>query len=215
MDGKHLSRYFKVARIYSSSIEAIADINTGSSLPVGGYMTAGVPENLLKAIKDYGSYDFTVVTLGSSLEDYGVNSLIHNRQVKSLITSFIGGSKFINSQYLNGELELELYPNGTLSEKVRAAGAGIPGFWTTTGVGTIMEEGGFPIKYKKGGAGVVIQSEGRSKRNFDGVEHLYEESLRTEYGLVKAWKADTMGNLVYRKTARNFNPDIAIFQKQL
>ena len=146
---KHLSRYFTVARIYSSSIEAIADINTGSSLPVGGYMTAGVPENLLKAMKDYGNYDFTVVTLGSSLEDYGVNTLIHNRQVKRLITSFIGGSKFINSQYLNGELEIELYPNGTLAEKVRAAGAGYPGFWTTTGVGPLWRKVAFQSNTKK------------------------------------------------------------------
>ena len=201
------------ARIYDNSTDAIADIRSGSSIAIGGYMSAGVPENLIKAIRDYGNYDFTVVTMGSSLENYGINTLIHNKQVKRLITPYIGGSKHISPQYLNGELELKLVPSGTLAERIRAGGAGIPGFWTTTGVGTIIEQGGFPIKYKKGGRGVLIESEGKDKRIFDNKEHIYEEALRTEFASVKAWKADPLGNLVYRRTARNFNPEIAICAK--
>ena len=179
-------RLFTAARIYDSGIEAIADIRTGSTIAIGGYSSAGIPENLLKSLKDYGNYDFNIVTMGSSLENYGVNILINNKQVKRLITPYIGGNKQIHMQYLNGELELELIPNGTLAEKIRAAGAGIPGFWTTTGLGTIIEEGGFPIKYRKGGRGISILSEGKERRNFNGRDHIYEEAIRTEYSIVKA-----------------------------
>ena len=209
---KIFKRLFTVARVFDNPTEAIADIRTGSSIAIGGSMNVGFPENLIKAVKAYGNYDFTLVTLGCSVEGYAVNSLISNRQVKRLITPFLG-SKDIQSQYHNGELELELVPGGTLAEKIRAAGAGIPGFWTSTGVGTIIEEGGFPIKYKRGGVGISIQAEGKEKRYFNGKEHLYEESIRTEYSLVKAWKADPLGNLVYRRTAKNFNPEIAICSK--
>lgn len=202
-------RLFTVARVFDNPTEAIADIRSGSSIAVGGSMNVGFPENLIKSLKAYGNYDFTLVTLGCSVESYAVNSLISNRQVKRLITPYLG-SKDIQAQYHNGELELELIPGGTLAEKIRAAGAGIPGFWTSTGVGTIIEEGGFPIKYKRGGVGISIQAEGKEKRYFNGKEHLYEEALRTEYSLVKAWKADPLGNLVYRRTAKNFNPEIAI-----
>jgi 3-oxoacid CoA-transferase len=209
---KIFKRLFTVARVFDNPTEAIADIRSGTSIAVGGYMNVGFPENLIKALKAYGNYDFSLVTLGCSVEGYGVNSLISNRQVKRLVTPFLG-SKDIQAQYHNGELELELVPGGTLAEKIRAAGAGIPGFWTSTGVGTIIEEGGFPIKYKRGGVGISIQAEGKEKRFFNGKEHLYEEAIRTEYSLVKAWKADPLGNLVYRKTAKNFNPEIAICSK--
>ena len=209
---RYSKRLFTIARIYDNPTEAIADIRSGSSIAIGGYMTAGFPENLIKALKAYGNYDFTVVTLGSSVEGYGVNSLINNKQVKRLITHYLG-SKEIQSQYHNGELELEIVPGGTLAEKIRAAGAGIPGFWTSTGVGTIIEEGGFPIKYKKGGSGISMLSEGKEKRYFDNKQHIYEEAIRTEYSLVKAWKADPLGNLVYRKTAKNCNPEVAICSK--
>ena len=209
---RNCKRLFTIAKVFESPTEAIADIRSGSSIAIGGYMTAGFPENLIKAVKAYGNYDFSVVTLGCSVEGYGVNSLISNKQIKRLTTSYLG-SKDIQTQYHNGELELEIVPGGTLAEKIRAAGAGIPGFWTTTGVGTIIEEGGFPIKYKKGGAGISILSEGREKRYFNQKEHLYEEAIRTEYSIVKAWKADPLGNLVYRKTAKNSNPEIAMCSK--
>lgn len=209
---KYVRRLFTIAKIYDNPTEAIADIRTGSSIAIGGYMNAGVPENLVNALKAYGNYDFTVISQGSSIENYGVNALINNKQVKRLITPYLG-SKEINRQYHNGELELELVPGGTLAEKIRAAGAGIPGFWTSTGVGTIIEEGGFPIKYKRGGAGILIQAEGKEKRFFNGREHIYEEAIRTEYALVKAWKADKLGNCIYHRAAMNFNPEIAICAK--
>jgi 3-oxoacid CoA-transferase len=208
---RYAKRFFS-ARIYENSTEAISDIRTGSTVAIGGYMSAGVPEYLIKALKDYGNYDFTVLTMGCSTQNYGVNALISNKQVKKLITPYTGYID-INIQYFNGELEIDLVPAGTLAEKIRAAGAGIPGFWTTTGVGTLIEDGGFPQKLRKKGLGVLTQSEGKEKRIFNGVEHLYEEAIRAEYALVKAWKADTMGNLVYRRTGKNFNPEIAMNAK--
>ena len=197
-------------RIYDTALEAIEDIRSGSRIAVGGYGCCGVPENLLRSLRDFGNYDFTAYSMSCGVMGYGLDILLQTKQLKRVVTSFLGSSREIEKQYMNGEIELVLVPEGTLAERVRAAGAGIPGFWTKTGVNTIIEEGLFPIKYSPEGKGVQMVSPGKEKRIFNGQEHLLEQALNTDFSLIKAWKADKMGNLVYRKTAKNFNPEIAM-----
>ncbi|CAG9327166.1 unnamed protein product [Blepharisma stoltei] len=209
----NLSRRFLMTKIYSNPIEAIQDINTGTSIAIGGYGCCGVPENLIQALRDYGNYDFTVYSMGCGAPGYGIDLLLESNQLKRVITSYLGSSTLIEDQYYQGVIELKLVPEGTLIERIRAGGSGIPGFWTRTGVGTVIEEGGFPLKYKPGGKGIQIISDGKERRLFDGQEHLFEESIRTDFSLVKAWKADTRGNLIYKNTAMNFNPEVAMCSK--
>ncbi|WP_414043945.1 CoA transferase subunit A [Macrococcus sp. EM39E] len=167
--------------------EGIKDLKDGMTLVVGGFGLCGIPEHSINAIKEKGTKGLTVVSNNCGVDDFGLGLLLHDKQVDKMISSYVGENKTFESQYLNGELEVELTPQGTLAEKLRAGGAGIPGFYTKTGVGT-------PI------------AEGKETKEFNGEEYLLEESIVGDYALVKAWKADKLGNLIYRKTARNFNP---------
>lgn len=176
--------------IYSSFQDAVKDIHDGATLMVGGFGLCGIPENLILALVEKGVKDLTVISNNCGVDDWGLGLLLQNKQIKKMIGSYVGENKEFERQVLSGEIEVELVPQGTLAEKIRAGGAGIPAFYTPAGVGT-------PI------------AEGKETRVFNGKEFLLEESYTADFSLVRAWKADTMGNLIYRKTARNFNPMIA------
>jgi len=196
-------------KIVDSADEAVADIKDGSFLCVGGFGLCGIPENLLAAIVKKGPKNLTAVSNNAGVDDFGLGLLLQTRQLKRMIASYVGENKTFEKQYLSGELEVELTPQGTLAEKLRAGGAGIPAFFTPTGAGTLVQEGGNVIKYKEGTKDVEISSKPRELREFNGKNYVMEESIFGDYALVKAWRADTMGNLQWRGTARNFNPDVA------
>lgn len=176
-----------MGKLMSSFSEAVADIKDGSSLIVGGFGLCGIPENLIEAICKQGIKDLTVYSNNCGIDDWGLGRLLANNQIKKMISSYVGENKIFEKQYLSGELEVDLIPQGTLAERLRAGGAGIPGFYTATGVGTSI-------------------AAGKEIKIFNGKEYLLEEGIVGDFALVKAWKADTFGNLVYRKTSRNFNP---------
>jgi 3-oxoacid CoA-transferase subunit A len=182
-------------KVISSPEEAVADIVDGSTIMFGGFGVGGIPFTLIKALYEKGTKGITAITNspGGRLEDFDLSVLFRKRQISKVIASYPVYSGKVNAfeeLYLKGEVELELVPQGTLAERIRAGGAGIPGFYTPTGVGTIAEEG-------------------KEKRTFDGREHLLELALRADFALIKAHRADKMGNLTYRMTARNFNPVMA------
>jgi 3-oxoacid CoA-transferase subunit A len=177
-------------KIGQSFQEAVADIQDGATLMVGGFGLCGIPENLILALVEKGVKDLTVISNNCGIDDWGLGLLLKNRQIKKMIGSYVGENKEFERQVLSGELEVELLPQGSLAEKIRAGGAGIPAFYTPAGVGT-------PI------------ADGKETRTFNGKEYLLEEALTADFSLVRAWKGDKMGNLVYHKTARNFNPMIA------
>lgn len=184
----------KNSKVMNSFAEAVADIKDGSTIIVGGFGLSGIPEFSIQALKEKGSKDLTIVSNNCGVDDWGLGLLLANRQIKKMISSYVGENKIFEQQYLSGELEVELTPQGTLAERIRAGGAGIPGFYTATGVGT-------PI------------AEGKEVKTFDGKNYILERGIVGDFALVKAWKADTLGNLVYRKTARNFNPLAAMAGK--
>jgi 3-oxoacid CoA-transferase subunit A len=179
-----------VKKIGQSFNEAVADIQDGATLMVGGFGLCGIPENLILALVEKGVKDLTVISNNCGIDDWGLGLLLRNKQIKKMIGSYVGENKEFERQVLSGELEVELLPQGSLAEKIRAGGAGIPAFYTPAGVGT-------PI------------ADGKETRVFNGKEYLLEEALQADFSLVRAWKGDKMGNLVYHKTARNFNPMIA------
>ena len=200
------------SKIYASAEEAVADIKDGSKLLVGGFGLCGIPENLLNALVKAGPKDLTAVSNNAGVDDFGLGLLLQTKQIKRMISSYVGENKNFEKQYLTGELEVELTPQGTLAERLRAGGAGIPAFFTRTGYGTYVHEGGNVIKYGPKGAAendVEITSVPREAREFDGKNYIMEEAITGDFSLVKAWKADPSGNLVFRSTARNFNPDVA------
>jgi 3-oxoacid CoA-transferase subunit A len=177
-------------KTHSSARAAIADMTDGIVLLVGGFGLSGNPENLIAAVHEQGVKNLTLVSNNAGVDDKGLGVLLKSRQVKKMVGSYVGENKEFERQFLAGELEVELCPQGTLAERLRAAGAGIPAFYTPTGVGT-------------------LRAEGRETREFRGRTYLLEEALHGDFALVKAWKGDTHGNLVFRKTARNFNPLVA------
>ncbi|MEH7236948.1 CoA transferase subunit A [Bacillus sp. JJ1562] len=177
-------------QIYSSFQEAVNEINDGSTIMVGGFGLCGIPENLILALAESGAKDLTVISNNCGVDDWGLGLLLQNKQISKMIGSYVGENKEFERQALSGELEVELVPQGTLAEKIRAGGAGIPAFYTPAGVGT-------PI------------AEGKETRVFNGKEYVLEEAFVADFSLVRAEKADKMGNLIYNKTARNFNPMIA------
>ncbi|WP_442594698.1 CoA transferase subunit A [Neobacillus sp. D3-1R] len=177
-------------KIGQSFKDAVADIQDGATLMVGGFGLCGIPENLILALVEKGVKDLTVISNNCGIDEWGLGLLLRNKQIKKMIGSYVGENKEFERQVLSGELEVELLPQGSLAEKIRAGGAGIPAFYTPAGVGT-------PI------------ADGKETRVFNGKEYLLEEALTADFSLVRAWKGDKMGNLVYRKTARNFNPMIA------
>ncbi|MBT2684488.1 CoA transferase subunit A [Bacillus sp. ISL-37] len=176
--------------ICTSFQDAVAEIHDGATLMVGGFGLCGIPENVILALVEKGVKDLTVISNNCGVDDWGLGLLLKNKQIKKMVGSYVGENKEFERQVLSGEIEVELIPQGTLAEKIRAGGAGIPAFYTPAGVGT-------PI------------AEGKETRMFNGKEYLLEESLTADFSIVRAWKGDKMGNLVYHKTARNFNPMIA------
>lgn len=196
------------SKVVSSADAAVADIKNGSTLIVGGFGLCGIPENLIAALVRSKVKDLTVVSNNCGVDDFGLGQLLKTRQIKRMVSSYVGENATFESQYLKGELELELVPQGTLAERIRAGGAGIPAFYTPTGVGTLIAQGGFPIKHNPDGS-VAIASKAKEIKVFNGQEFVMEEAIKGDFALVKAWKADTRGNLVFRRTARNFNPNAA------
>ncbi|KAK3930701.1 Succinyl-CoA:3-ketoacid coenzyme A transferase 1, mitochondrial [Frankliniella fusca] len=192
-------------KIYGSAQEAVKDIQDGSKLLVGGFGLCGIPENLIQALLDSGCKDLTVVSNNAGVDNFGLGLLLKAHRIKRMIASYVGENAEFERQYLSGELEVELTPQGTLAERIRAGGAGIPAFYTPTAFGTLVHEGGAPIKYDATGK-VAIASEPRQTANFNGKDFIMEEAITGDYALVKAWKADEEGNLVFRKSSRNFNP---------
>ncbi|TAH39746.1 MAG: CoA transferase subunit A [Planctomycetota bacterium] len=195
-------------KVYPSAAAAVADIPDGATVLVGGFGLCGIPENLILALRDQGAKRLTVVSNNAGVDDFGLGLLLRTRQIQRMISSYVGENETFERQYLTGELEVELTPQGTLAERLRAGGAGIPAFFTPCGYGTLVQEGGLPIKYNADGS-VAIASEPREVREYNGRMYALERGITGDFSLVKAWKGDTMGNLVYRGTARNFNPMIA------
>ncbi|XP_053602186.1 succinyl-CoA:3-ketoacid coenzyme A transferase 1, mitochondrial [Plodia interpunctella] len=192
-------------KIYESAKDAVSDIKDGSKLLVGGFGLCGIPENLIQALNEVKVAGLTIVSNNAGVENFGLGILLKNRQIKRMISSYVGENAEFERQFLSGELEVELTPQGTLAERIRAGGAGIPAFFTPTGFGTLIHEGGSPIKYTKDGK-IDIPSSPRHHQQFNGKNYIMEEAITGDYALVKAWKADRHGNLIFRKSARNFNP---------
>ncbi|KAJ8732784.1 hypothetical protein PYW07_015383 [Mythimna separata] len=199
------STVVRTNKIYESPSEAVSDIQDGSKLLVGGFGLCGIPENLIVAVNNKRVTGLTVVSNNAGVEDFGLGILLKSKQVKRMISSYVGENAEFERQFLTGELEVELTPQGTLAERIRAGGAGIPAFFTPTGFGTLIHEGGSPIKYTKEGK-IDIPSAARHVQQFNGKNYIMEEAITGDFALVKAWKADRHGNLIFRKSARNFNP---------
>jgi len=192
----------------TTAAAAVAQIRDGSTLLCGGFGLCGIPEHLIDALQKQGTKDLTCVSNNAGVTDFGLGKLLQTRQVKRMISSYVGENKEFERQYFAGELEVELCPQGTLAERIRAAGAGIAAFYTPTGYGTMIQEGGFPIR-QKGPQGPEILMKGREAREFNGRNYVMETALGGDFALVKAWKADRAGNLVFRGVANNFNQDCA------
>jgi len=199
--------------VFPSAAAAVEDIKSGSKLLVGGFGLCGIPENLIAAVKQAGPNNLTCVSNNAGVDDFGLGQLLQTKQVKRMISSYVGENKNFEKQYLTGQLEVELTPQGTLAERLRAGGAGIPAFYTSTAYGTVIETGGFPIKYKEStdpnDRPVEIESEPREVRKFGDKMYVMEEGITGDFALIKAWKGDTMGNLVFKATAMNFNLECA------
>ena len=182
-------------KVYANASEALDGLLfDGMTIAAGGFGLCGIPELLLQAIKENGAKDLTFASNNAGVDDFGIGILLQTRQVKKMISSYVGENAEFMRQYLSGELELEFNPQGTLAERMRAGGCGIPGFYTKTGVGTVI-------------------AEGKEHKDFDGETYIMERGIFADLSIVKAWKADTTGNAIFRKTARNFNPPAAMCGK--
>jgi 3-oxoacid CoA-transferase subunit A len=195
-------------KVQQSALDAVRDIPDGATILVGGFGLCGIPENCIAALRELGTKDLTVVSNNCGVDDFGLGILLRNRQIKKMVSSYVGENKEFERQYLSGELEVELTPQGTLAERLRAGGAGIPAFYTPTGVHTVISDGGLPLLYNPDGT-LKKRSEKKEIRSFDGRDYVLEPAIVGDYALVKAWKGDRYGNLVYRHTAMNFNPMMA------
>lgn len=174
-------------KVFKDAKTALFDVKDGMTLILGGFGLCGIPENCIATLRDMGVKNLTCVSNNAGIDDFGLGQLLQNRQIKKMISSYVGENALFEKLYMNGELELEFCPQGTLAERMRAGGAGIAGFYTPTGVGTLV-------------------AEGKEIKNFDGRDYVLERGIQGDFALVKAWKGDTFGNLIFRKTARNFNP---------
>lgn len=181
-------------KVQSSIEKALEGIRDGATIMVGGFGLVGIPEKLILGLRETGVKNLTVISNNCGVDDFGLGILLQSRQIRKMVSSYVGENKEFERQFLSGELEVELTPQGTLAERIRAGGAGIPAFYTPAGVGTPL-------------------AEGREVRSFNGKEYLLETGLVADFALVKAWKGDRMGNLVYNKTSRNFNPMMAAAAK--
>ena len=174
-------------KVLSSADEAVADVADGATLVVGGFGLCGIPENLIGALVKRGVRDLTVISNNCGVDDWGLGLLLRNRQIRKMVSSYVGENAEFERQFLSGELEVELVPQGTLAERMRAGGAGIPAFYTPAGAGTLV-------------------AQGKETRAFEGRDYLLERGIVGDFSLIAAWRGDRLGNLVYRKSARNFNP---------
>ncbi len=174
-------------KVFKNAMEALHDVKDGMTLVVGGFGLCGIPENSIFALREMGIKNLTCVSNNAGVDDFGLGILLKNRQIKKMISSYVGENAEFERQFMSGELEVELCPQGTLAERIRAGGAGIAGFYTPTGVGTLV-------------------AEGKEIKNFDGRDYVLERGIKGDVAIVKAWKGDKFGNLIFRKTARNFNP---------
>jgi 3-oxoacid CoA-transferase subunit A len=193
-------------KVFASAVEALKDVPDGATILAGGFGLCGIPENCIAALRELGQKNLTFVSNNCGVDDFGLGILLENKQIVRMVSSYVGENKEFERQYLSGELEVELCPQGTLAERLRAGGAGIPAFFTPTGAGTAVSEGGLPLRYAKGGGSVAKASLKKETREFNGKLHVLEHAIVGEYAIVKAWKGDRFGNLVYRHTAMNFNP---------
>ncbi len=177
-------------KVFKDAQSALAGVKDNMTILVGGFGLCGIPENLIIALRDSGVKNLTCVSNNAGVDDFGLGLLLQTRQIKKMLSSYVGENAIFEKQYLSGELELEFCPQGTLAERLRAGGAGIPAFYTPTGVGTLV-------------------AEGKEVRNIDGRDYILEKAIHGDFALVRAWKADKFGNLIFNKTARNFNPMVA------
>jgi 3-oxoacid CoA-transferase subunit A len=177
-------------KVVASAADAVARIPEGATIMMGGFGLCGIPENLIAALHERGTKGLTVISNNAGVDDFGIGILLRARQVRKMISTYVGENKEFERQFLTGELEVELVPQGTFAERIRAGGAGIGGFFTPTGYGTLV-------------------ADGKETRTIDGKPYVLERPLRADFAFVKAWKGDSLGNLVYRRTARNFNPVMA------
>ncbi len=196
-------------KVVASAAEAVADIGTGASLAVGGFGLCGVPTVLIQALLAAGVTDLEAVSNNCGVDEWGLGLLLREKRIRRMISSYVGENKEFARQYLSGELEVELTPQGTLAERMRAGGSGIAAFFTATGVGTQVAEGGLPWKYDDQGT-VTLASPAKEVREFETADgpkgFVLERGITCDFGLVRAWRGDRHGNLVYNKSARNFNP---------
>jgi 3-oxoacid CoA-transferase/3-oxoacid CoA-transferase subunit A len=199
-------------KVQKDAAAAIADIADGATVMVGGFGLCGIPENLIAALRARGTRNLTVISNNCGIDDFGLGILLANRQIRKMVSTYVGENAAFEQQFLKGELEVELVPQGTFAERIRAGGAGIPAFYTPTGVGTQVSEGGLPQLYAPDGS-VKKGSPRKETREFDGRSFVLETALKADFALVKAWKGDVLGNLVFRKTARNFSPMMATAAK--
>ena len=177
-------------KVVSDAMDAIADIEDGATIMIGGFGLCGIPENLIAALCRKGTKDLTVISSNAGVDDFGVGLLLQAKQIHKIVGTYVGENRLLERLAIAGEIELELTPQGTFSERIRAGGSGIPAFYTPTGYGTLV-------------------AEGKETREFDGRMYVLERALKADFAFVKAWKGDTYGNLIYRKTTRNFNPMMA------
>lgn len=182
-----MSAEMRAPKVAASAQDAVRDVADGATLAVGGFGLCGIPQEAIAALRELGVRDLTVVSNNCGVDDFGLGILLENRQIRKMVSSYVGENKVFERQLLSGELEVELVPQGTLAERLRAGGAGIPAFFTPAGVGT-------PV------------ADGKETREFDGTTYLMERAIVADVAIVRAWKGDRLGNLVYRRTARNFNP---------
>jgi 3-oxoacid CoA-transferase subunit A len=192
-------------KVLASAAEAVADVPDGASLAVGGFGLCGVPEALIEALLEAGVTDLETVSNNCGVDQWGLGMLLSAKRIRRTTGSYVGENKEFERQFLSGELEVELVPQGTLAERLRAGGAGIPAFFTPAGVGTQVAEGGLPLRYD-GSGGIALASRAKEVREFDGVPYVLERAIRTDFALVHARYGDRHGNLVYEKSAQNFNP---------
>jgi 3-oxoacid CoA-transferase subunit A len=194
-----------ISKLCADPVQAIADVGDGATLAVGGFGSCGIPSLLIDALYRTGAQGLHVVSNNCGIDGWGLGILLENGRIDRVCASYVGDNAEFARRYLAGELEVELVPQGTLAERLRAGGAGIPAFYTPAGVGTQIAEGGLPWRYGSDGS-VAVASPPRRTETFDGREYVLERAVTADFGLVRAWKGDTHGNLVFRRAARNFNP---------
>jgi 3-oxoacid CoA-transferase subunit A len=209
---KHMKARKSLDKVVATAAEAVADIHEGAVIACGGFGICGIPSVLIDALVERGTTDLEIIANNCGTDGVGLGRLLEHKQIRRYVASYVGENKELADQYLRGELEVELTPQGTLAERLRAAGVGIPAFYTVTGMGTQVANGGLPWRYGQDGS-VAVASPPKPTTELDGRTYLLERSLPTDFALVRAWKGDRHGNLVFRKAARNFNPVCAMSAK--